>query len=163
MQIWSMHASQAVVRRHGDLGVVRHCHTVITGSSALRGSTLQEVVGCIVLEVLHVSSVWCLVGNGGMDPHSRPCRIPNSSLHNPFPHSLLRTGQKGVGRCSSQIIQGMSGSDLALVLNSHEPFKRVLVLDPTLRSHLSILIATPEAPMTPTPSTKMAYGTCSCS
>ena len=39
------------------------------------------------------SSVWCLVGNGGMDPHTSPYIIPNNSLHNPFPHSLLRTRQ----------------------------------------------------------------------
>ena len=29
------------------------------------------------------------VGNGGMDPYSSPYIIPNSSPHNPFPHSLL--------------------------------------------------------------------------
>ena len=28
-----------------------------------------------------------------MDPYSSPYIIPNSSLHNPFPHSLLRTRQ----------------------------------------------------------------------
>ena len=39
-------------------------------------------------------TVWCLVGNGGMDPYSSPYIIPNNSLHNPFPHSLLRTRQK---------------------------------------------------------------------
>ena len=33
------------------------------------------------------------VGNGGMDPFSSLYIIPNSSLHNPFPHSLLRTRQ----------------------------------------------------------------------
>ena len=38
-------------------------------------------------------TVWCLVGNGGLDPYSSPYIIPNNSLHNPFPHSLLRTGQ----------------------------------------------------------------------
>ena len=39
-------------------------------------------------------SVWFLVRNGGMDPYSSPYIIPNSnSLHNPFPHSLLRTRQ----------------------------------------------------------------------
>ena len=30
-------------------------------------------------------SVWCLEGNGGMDPHSSPYIISNNSLHNPFP------------------------------------------------------------------------------
>ena len=29
-----------------------------------------------------------------MDPYSSPSLIPNNSLHNPFPHSLLRTRQK---------------------------------------------------------------------
>ena len=28
-----------------------------------------------------------------MDPYSSPCIIPNNSLHNPVPHSLLRTRQ----------------------------------------------------------------------
>ena len=31
------------------------------------------------------SAVWCLVGNGGMDPYSSPYIIPNNSPHNPFP------------------------------------------------------------------------------
>ena len=35
------------------------------------------------------SSPWCLVENGAMDPYTGPCIIPNDSLHNPFPHSLL--------------------------------------------------------------------------
>ena len=34
-------------------------------------------------------SPWCLVGNGEMDPSSRPYNSP----HNLFPHSLLRTRQ----------------------------------------------------------------------
>ena len=38
-------------------------------------------------------TVWFLVGNGGMDPYSSPYIIPNNSLHNPFPHSPLRTRQ----------------------------------------------------------------------
>ena len=29
-----------------------------------------------------------------MDPFSSPYIIPNSSFHNPFPHSLLRTRQQ---------------------------------------------------------------------
>ena len=28
-----------------------------------------------------------------MDPYRSPYIIPNNSLHNPFPHSLLRTRQ----------------------------------------------------------------------
>ena len=28
-----------------------------------------------------------------MDPYSSPYIIPNNCLHNPFPHSLLRTRQ----------------------------------------------------------------------
>ena len=42
-------------------------------------------------------SVWCLVGNGGMDPHSSLYIIPDSGPHNPFPafpHSLLSTRQE---------------------------------------------------------------------
>ena len=41
------------------------------------------------------SSIWCLVGNGGMDPCSSTYILSNSSLHNLFPHSPLRprTGQ----------------------------------------------------------------------
>ena len=31
-----------------------------------------------------------------MDPYSSPYIIPNSSLHNPFPHSLLRTRQSAL-------------------------------------------------------------------
>ena len=38
------------------------------------------------------TTVWFLVGNGGMDPYGSPYIFPNS-LHNPFPHSLLRTRQ----------------------------------------------------------------------
>ena len=38
-------------------------------------------------------SVWCLAGNGGMDPCSSPYIIPSNNLHNPFPQSLLRTRQ----------------------------------------------------------------------
>ena len=34
------------------------------------------------------SSHWCLVGNGGMDPHSSPFILFNDNPHNPFPHSL---------------------------------------------------------------------------
>ena len=30
-----------------------------------------------------------------MDPYTSPYIIPNNSLHNPFPHSLLRTRQPG--------------------------------------------------------------------
>ena len=30
---------------------------------------------------------------GEMDPYRSPYIIPNNSLHNPFPHSLLRTRQ----------------------------------------------------------------------
>ena len=37
------------------------------------------------------SSVWCLVGNGGMDPYSSPYITPNNSPPNPIPHSLLST------------------------------------------------------------------------
>ena len=40
------------------------------------------------------AKIWCLVGNAGMDAYSRPDILPNSSLYNPFPHSLLRTRQK---------------------------------------------------------------------
>ena len=39
------------------------------------------------------TTVWFLVGNGGMDPYSSPYIIPKYSPHNPFPHSLLRTRQ----------------------------------------------------------------------
>ena len=38
-------------------------------------------------------SPWCSAGNGGMDPYSSPRTIPNTSLHNPFLHSRLRTRQ----------------------------------------------------------------------
>ena len=38
-------------------------------------------------------AVWCLVGNGGMDPYSSPYILPKNSPHNPFPHSLLSTRQ----------------------------------------------------------------------
>ena len=36
-------------------------------------------------------TVWFLVGNEGMDPHSSPYIIPNNSPHNPLPHSPLST------------------------------------------------------------------------
>ena len=39
------------------------------------------------------SSVWCSVGNGGMDLYSSPYVIPNNSPHKPVPHSLFRTRQ----------------------------------------------------------------------
>ena len=35
-----------------------------------------------------------LAANGEMDPYSSPYIIPNTSLHNPFPHPLLRTRQR---------------------------------------------------------------------
>ena len=46
-------------------------------------------------------TVWCLVGNGGMDPFSSPYITPNSSLPNPFPHSLLRTRRANFCNASS--------------------------------------------------------------
>ena len=44
-------------------------------------------------DLVHLNSVWCFVGNGGIDPYSSPYIIPSNSLHNPFPHSLLSTRQ----------------------------------------------------------------------
>ena len=42
------------------------------------------------------------VGSGGMDPYSSPYIIPNNRLHNPFPHSLLRTRQQISARAYAQ-------------------------------------------------------------
>ena len=39
--------------------------------------------------LIQTFTVWCLVGNGGMDPYNPQ----QKKLHDPFPHSLLRTRQ----------------------------------------------------------------------
>ena len=40
------------------------------------------------------TTLWFLVGNGGMDPYDSPLRSPLVGPNNPFPHSLLRTREK---------------------------------------------------------------------
>ena len=35
--------------------------------------------------------LWCLRGNGGMDPYRSPYITPSSNPYNPFPNSLLST------------------------------------------------------------------------
>ena len=40
---------------------------------------------------IHPSTLWFLVGNGGMDPYHSPLRSPIVVPKSPFPHSLLRT------------------------------------------------------------------------
>ena len=76
MQIWSMHASQAVVRRHGDLwgqcdtATLSHRKFGIAGIDSSGGSGMHRARGAPRLVCL------CLVGNGGMDPHSRPVESP---------------------------------------------------------------------------------------
>ena len=56
------------------------------------------------LQYLNIS-VWCLVRNGGMDPYSSPYIIPSNCLHNPFPHSLLRTRQISVVASRDRILR----------------------------------------------------------
>ena len=61
----------------------------------LQGARVGDKEGGAHLSLLHdeTLTVWFLVRNGGMDPYSSPYIIPNNSLQNPFPHSLLRTTQ----------------------------------------------------------------------
>ena len=59
---------------------------------ATQGSVYAGLGGLLEVRI----RVWCLVGNGGMDPHSSPYMIPKNSPPNPFPHSLLRTRQYGL-------------------------------------------------------------------
>ena len=53
----------------------------------------ERFLGCGSLVLSRLSTV----GNRGMDPYSRPDVTPHNSPHNPFPHSLLRTKQVGLG------------------------------------------------------------------
>ena len=41
-----------------------------------------------------------------MDPYSGPYIIPNNSLHNPFPHSLLSTRQSSRGWLRCSVVEG---------------------------------------------------------
>ena len=58
--------------------------------------------GHIYIYIYIQTSVWflVLVGNGGVDPYSRPYIISNNSPHTPFPHSLLSTRQTWPGEAS---------------------------------------------------------------
>ena len=49
-----------------------------------------------------------------MDPYSSPYIIPNSSLHNPFPHSLLRTRQVSVTGVRGVKGLGFTGNPIKL-------------------------------------------------
>ena len=45
------------------------------------------------------STVRCLLGQWGNGPYSSPYTIPNNSLHNAFPHSLLSTREINQVQC----------------------------------------------------------------
>ena len=65
-----------------------------------------------------LSTVWCLVGNGGLDPYSSPLLVPNNSLHNPqSPFPTKNQTEKGFwppAHSASDkplnLLQGLGGS-----------------------------------------------------
>ena len=59
---------------------------------------------------LSAATVWCLVGNGGMDPYSSPYIIPNNRPHSPFPLSFLRTRQAIAASPGAAGIQSQAAS-----------------------------------------------------